>query len=193
MATRATPHVWTDEELLALPKDGSKYEVVDGELVKMSPAGSPHERIILNLAGLLVPYVKAHDLGDVFGSNQMYVLPLGGTKSRKRSPDLSFVAKGRMTPAGVLVRDATFPEVAPDLAVEVISPTERPSVYLGKVADYQKAGVKLLWVIDPQHREATIYCPLSDAGDPILIGADGVLDGLEVIPGFRCVLGELFE
>jgi len=190
MATR-TPRVITDEELLALPKDGCKYEVVDGELVKMSPAGNRHEIIIARLAGRLGAYVEAHDLGDVIGSNAMYVLPPRG---QKRSPDLSFVAKGRMTPAGILVRDATFPAVAPDLAVEVISPTERPSLYLEKVADYQRAGVRLLWVIDPQNRDVTIYRPVSDpTPNVVVIGPEAALDGADVVPGFRCLLSDLLK
>ncbi len=136
MATKAEPHVWTDEELLALPKDGCKYEVVDGELVKMSPAGNPHEIIIALLMGQLAPYVKAHGLGDVIGSSAMYKLPAGN----QRSPDLSFVAKGRRTPDGELVREATFPPVAPDLAVEVISSSESASDVEAKIHEYMASG-----------------------------------------------------
>lgn len=179
MATKAEPHHWTDEELLALPKDGCKYEVVDGELVKMSPAGLRHERVIMRLAGHLVPYVIAHKLGDVVGSNAMYVLP----SANKRSPDISFI------PAGTLDRNAVFPDGAPALAVEVLSPGDSRSYMAKKVVDYFRGGVRLLWIIDPRKRTATAYRSPTDRRE---IGVDGELDGEDVVPGFRVKLAELF-
>ena len=79
----------TDEELLQLPKDGNKYEVVDGELVVSPGAGVPHEKLVIELAVRLGGYVEAQKLGHVLGSSALYVLPSGN----KRSPDLSFVRR----------------------------------------------------------------------------------------------------
>lgn len=121
----------TDEELLRLPKDGNKYEVVDGEL-RMSPAGLPHERIIARLIVLLGSFVKERELGDVLGSNVLYVLPSGN----KRGPVVSFIAAARA--AGV--RDAVFPSLAPDLAVEILSPGQSPRRMLDKLGEYLEAG-----------------------------------------------------
>lgn len=180
MAT--THHVITDEELLRLPRDGSKYEVVDGELVHMSPAGWLHEKIVANLMGVLRNYVKAKQLGDVIGSSALYVLPGGN----KRGPDVSFVAAGRLaSEAG-----RSFPELAPDLAVEVVSPGDRPRQVLDKVGEYLQAGVRLVWVIEPKQRQATAYRGLTDVR---VIDGGGSLDGEDVLPGFICPLADVLD
>src|SRR5687767_3056916 len=109
----------TDEELLQLPKDGNKYEVVNGELVVSPGAGLPHERIVMLLGSELVKFVRERRLGDVFGSNALYVLPSGN----KRGPDVSFVAAGRLDEPGI---SHVFPQLAPDLAIEILSPSDSP-------------------------------------------------------------------
>lgn len=167
----------TDDELLRLPEDGCKYEVVDGELVRTSPAGLLHGRVIGRLFLRLAAFVEAHRLGDVLGSNALFVLPSGN----KRGPDLSFLAAGRFDS----VRDAVFPEIVPDLAVEVLSPSDSPRQVLDKVGEYLQAGVRLVWVIDPKGRGATVYRSLADVRR---VGADEALDGEDVLPGFACRL-----
>jgi Uma2 family endonuclease len=182
-AAMAATRVITDEELLALPRDGSKYEVVDGELVRMSPGGWPHERIISRLVARIQAHVEREKLGDVLGSNAMYVLPSGN----KRSPDISFVGAGR------LARDAgqdLFPRFAPDLAVEIVSPSETPRKVLDKVGEYLQGGVRLVWVIEPEKRRATSYRALTSVRE---IGEGQTLDGEEVVPGFRCPLREILD
>jgi Uma2 family endonuclease len=177
MATSRT--TITDDELLRLPKDGNKYEVVDGEL-RISPAGLRHERIVARLIGLLGQFVDERRLGDVLGSNLLYVLPSGN----KRAPDVSFVAAGRLEP----FRNATFPRLAPDLAVEVISPGDSARQVLDRVGEYLQAGVQLVWVIEPEGRTATIYRTLTDVRT---VEENGSLDAADVLPGFRCALSEL--
>jgi len=172
----------TDEELLALPKDGNKYEVVDGEL-RMSPAGWLHERIIARLIAQLVVFVEQKRLGDVLGSNALYVLPSGN----RRGPDASFVAAGR------LAREAAgvpFPQLVPDLAVEVLSPSDSARRVLDRVGEYLQAGVRLVWIIDPGTRRAAVYRSPTEVRE---IGHDGILDGEDVLPGFVCPLLEILE
>src|SRR5687768_10521650 len=136
----ATTHpAITDEELLGLPKDGSKYEVVDGALVRMSPAGWLHDRIVARLITRLGAFVEAAHLGDVIGSSALFVLPSGN----RRGPDVSFVAAGRLD----ALADRPFPALAPDLAVEVVSPSDGQRQVLDKVGEYLQAGVRLVWVI----------------------------------------------
>jgi Uma2 family endonuclease len=179
----ATTHpVITDEELLRLPQDGSKYEVVDGELIRMTPAGWPHEKIVVRLMTALGSFVKIHPLGDVIGSSALYVLPGGN----KRCPDVSFVAAGRLDAHA----SRPFPELAPDLAVEVISPEDRERQVLDKVGEYLQAGVRLVWVIEPKRRQATAYRGLTDLR---VIGPDGSLDGEDVLPGFSCPLADILD
>jgi Uma2 family endonuclease len=169
----------TDEELLRLPKDRSKYEVVDGEL-RMRPAGLRHERIVARLIRLLGQFVEERRLGDVLGSNLLYVLPSGN----KRAPDVSFVAAGRPEP----FRNAAFPKLAPDLAVEVISPGDSPRQVLDRFGEYLQAGVRIVWVIDPEGKTASIYRTLTDVRN---VEESGSLDAGDVLPGFQCSLSEL--
>ena len=176
-------HTISDEELLHLPEDGNKYEVVRGELVVSPGAGVPHERLIVRLAVRLGTHVEAQRLGDVLGSSALYALPTGN----KRSPDLSFVRSGRLDAPGI---SQVFPQLAPDLAVEVVSPSDSPQRVLEKVGEYLEAGVRLVWVIDRQARRAVVHRALSSAQE---ISADGMLDGEDVLPGFRCSLADLFE
>ena len=104
----------TDEELLQLPKDGNKYEVVDGELVVMSPAGMRHEDIVTQLTSVLWNFVKEHGLGRAYGPDLLYVLSSGN----KRRPDVSFIGSERLAaiPPGTV-----FPATAPDLAAARLS------------------------------------------------------------------------
>ncbi len=171
----------SDEELLQLPKDGNKYEVVDGEL-RMSPAGLLHEIVVGRLIVLLGTFVEQKQLGHVLASSLLYVLPSGN----KRGPDVSFVASGRL---GSL-RDTVFPKLAPDLAVEVLSPGDSPRHVLDKVGEYLQAGVRLVWVIDPRKRQAAVYRSMTNVRE---IGSDGALDGEDVLPGFLCPLAKILE
>jgi len=176
-----TTRIISDEELLQLPKDGSRYEVVNGELRVMSPAGWRHEAMISALKIRLGAQVEKNQLGTVLGSNAMYVLPSGN----KRSPDLSFVATGWLTgEAG----KAVFPELAPDLAVEIVSPSNTGRAVLEKVGEYLEAGVRLVWVIDPAKRRATAYRQLTSVRE---LDENGSLDGEDVVPGFRCALKDV--
>jgi len=171
----------TDDELLQLPKDGNRYEVVAGELVMSPGAGLPHERVVMLLGSALVSYVREKQLGDVFGSNALYVLPSGN----KRGPDVSFVAAGRLEAPGI---SQVFPQLAPDLAVEVLSPSDRLQQVLDKVGEYLDAGVRMVWLIDLAKRQAAVY---RTATDVRYVAADGVLDGEDVLPGFRCPLASV--
>jgi Uma2 family endonuclease len=177
-----TSRTLSDDELLQLPKDGNKYELVDGELV-LSPAGGRHEEICALLCAALVAFVRRNKLGKVFGSNLLYILPSGN----RRGPDVSFVASRRL-PKGRAPKG--FFEGAPDLAVEILSPSDRRRKTLDKVGEYLQAGTRLLWLIDPERRTATVYRSLSDVRS---IGADGTLDGEDVLVGFRCPLAEILD
>ncbi len=175
-----TARVRSDEDLLRLPRDGRKYELVDGE-VRVSPAGLRHEEVVARLIARLLDAVLPKRLGKVFGSSAGYRLPGGNV----RSPDVSFVAEGRL-PGGISPEG--FGELAPDLAVEVLSPQDGAREVLDKVGEYLAAGVSLVWVIDPANRRATAYRSLTDVRE---ILETGRLEGEEVVPGFSCPLAEV--
>lgn len=172
----------TEDELRATPRDGRKYELVDGQIV-VSPAGFRHGMVALRLGARLLAFVEQSDLGYVLDSSTGVRLPGGNV----RSPDVCFIAKGRFEderlPEG-------FPDLAPDLAVEVLSPDDRPRAVLDKVGEYMQAGVRLVWVIDPKAGRAAVYRSLTDVRE--LKGAE-ILDGEDVLPGFRCSVAEILK
>ena len=179
MAT-STRRVSTEQDLLARPKDGRKYELVDGE-VRVSPAGDRHSVVALRIASLLLEFARPRGLGWVCGADAGFRLPGGNI----RSPDASFVARGRF-PDDQPPDD--FGDLAPDLVVEVISPGDRPRYVLDKVGEYLEAGVRLVWVIDPRNARAVRYRSLGEVRE---VGLDDSLDGEDVLPGFRCLLRDV--
>jgi Uma2 family endonuclease len=170
----------TDEELQRLPRDGRKYELVDGE-IRVSPAGMRHGQVAVRLVVRLGAHVAEKNLGEVLDSSTGYRLPGGNV----RSPDVSFVQAARL-PGGIVPKG--FGELAPDLAVEILSPEDDPRALLDKVGEYLKAGVRLVWVIDPEIGGAAAYRSLTAVQR---IGKGGNLDGEDVVPGFSCPLAAL--
>jgi Uma2 family endonuclease len=170
----------TEADLLTQPADGNKYELVDGE-IRMSPGGARHGQIEMKLGSRMLAFVTTHRLGHVLGSSVGFRLPGGNV----RSPDVSFVSAGRF-PAEKVPDD--FPNLPPDLAVEVVSPGDRARHVLDKVGEYIDAGVRLVWVIDPKKAKAVVYRSLSDARE---IGPQDALDGEDVLPGFSCRLQDI--
>lgn len=178
MAT-ITRRAATEDDLRNTPDDGI-YELVDGE-IRLSPGGVRHGKASMALVVLLGSYIKEHRLGHVVGPDTGHRLPSGNV----RCPDVSFIASGRFPNEEV---PDDFASLAPDLAVEVISPRDRPRWILDKVGEYLEAGVRLVWVIDPRKSSAVVYRSLTDVRE---IGLDGYLDGGDVVPGFRCQLREI--
>jgi Uma2 family endonuclease len=101
-----------------------------------------------------------------------------------RAPDVAFVARDRLPLSGT----TGYPALAPDLAVEVLSPGDRPGEVLTKVADWLSAGTRLVWVVDPERRMARVY---RRDGSESILAVDGVLEGEDVLPGFACPLDSI--
>jgi Uma2 family endonuclease len=169
------------EELRELELSGLRYEIVDGE-VRVSPAGLQHGNINLRIAVRLMAFVETHQLGQVFDSSTGFRMPGGNL----RAPDVAFVAKHRL-PVGKLPRSPG--QMAPDLVIEVLSPDASPREVLDKVGEYLSAGAPLVWVIDPKTETAAAYRSLTDVAR---VPKNGILDGEDVLPGFRLPLAELF-
>jgi Uma2 family endonuclease len=176
----------TDEDLLRMPKDGQKYERVDGE-IRVSPAGFRHEGVGAALLARLWVFVTERKLGHVVGSSGGFRWPSrkAGRPDNVRSPDVSFVAAGRFPderwPVG-------FAALAPDLAVEILSPNDNSRDVLEKVGEHLHAGTRLVWVIDPETRTAAIHRSLTDVS---VVGEAELLDGEDVVPGFACPLKDV--
>jgi Uma2 family endonuclease len=179
MAT-TTRSAATEEDLLRAPEDGYKHELVDGQ-IRMSPAGSRHGFVSVQLVLQLGHFVKEHKLGYVFDSSTGFRMPGGNV----RLPDVAFVARGRFPDEQV---PEGFGDLAPDLAVEVLSPHDDARDVLDKVGEYLRAAVRLVWVIDPKRRTAAAHRSLTDVHT---LGPDDDLDGEDVLPGFRCRLSDV--
>jgi len=174
----------TAADLLALPNDGWRYELVRGELRQMPPAGSEHGGIAVNLTVSLGQYVKAHQLGRVFAAETGFVLTRD--PDTVRAPDLAFVRQERDDAVG---RVPGYWPGAPDLAVEVISAHDTYSEVEEKVQDWLAAGTRMVLVVDPRKRTATVYRPSAAAQ---YLTAPDTLDGGEVVPGWTMPVRELF-
>ena len=176
----STPGLLTADELLHVRIPDKRVELVRGVLVVREPAGGRHGRIALNVAVELRNYVSAHALGAVYAAETGFTL--ARHPDTVRAPDVAFVHRDRLPspePIG-------FPDLAPDLVVEVLSPGERPGELLAKIADWLSAGTRLVWVIDPERRLARVY---RQDGTERSVAAEQTLDGEDVVPGFSCLLG----
>jgi Uma2 family endonuclease len=174
----------TTEEYLRLPDDGTRYELVAGILVSEPPPFPQHGRIQARVTQVMSTFVEGRGLGVV-------LLESGFLLSRDpdtvRGPDVSFVTRDRYDAAQA---SNSYIRGAPDLAVEIVSSSNRPDAIHGKVADYLAAGARLVWVVDPRHCVVTVYRTLLS---PRRIGADGVLDGEDVLPGLSLPVSSLFD
>ncbi|MBM4031128.1 MAG: Uma2 family endonuclease [Planctomycetes bacterium] len=175
----------TAEDLLAMPDDGFRYELIQGEIRKMSPAGIRHGRVAGRLARLLGQHVFLNNLGETLIAEPSF--RLSRDPDTVRVPDIAFIRAERLR--GWDDREACWPG-APDLAVEVVSPSDTRDEVDEKVMAWLDAGAPMVWVVNPArrtvavHRGSTNVTTLSENDD---------LDGQDVVPGFRCPVSEIFE
>lgn len=182
--TTQTVAQMTSNELLAMPHNGYRYELVQGELRQMAPAGRQHGRIAAKIGSCLEAFVANNGLGETYAAETGFIID--NTPDTVRAPDVSFVARER---AEATAEERGFFPGAPDLAVEVISPNDRYSEIEEKVSDWLRAGTQMVVVIDPHQRTATVY----HAPDDICMLTEGdVLDGSDVVPGWKMSLADVF-
>lgn len=163
-----------------------RLELVAGVIIEMSPAGGKHGFIALELGRLVATHVRENDLGYTTAAETGYILhqnPEG--RDTVRAPDVGYVSKGRL-PEGL--PDGYIP-LAPDLAVEVVSPHDSASAVHDRVTDYLKHGTRLVWVFYPSSRSVTAHTPEG----AFTLEAGDTLDGGEVLPGFRLRGGDVFS
>ncbi len=171
----------TEEEFLALPDTGHKVELVDGE-VKEVPTGFAHEDIGMNLTALLLA-AGVRKYGRLLGSSLGCRMASGNV----RAPDVAFLSKARV-PKGL--ERQKFLDGAPDLAVEVISPSEDHTDMMTKVGEYLESGAKQVWQVFPESRRVVVYRSLDQV---FTLEAEDDLDGGDLLPGFRCRVADLFS
>jgi Uma2 family endonuclease len=174
----------TVEDLDVMPDDGFNYELQAGLLVSEPAPGFRHGRIMAAIAEILRAHVRQQRLGVVLAGDSGFVL--AREPDTVRGPDVAFVSRARFERSGDTVKAFAG---APDLAVEVLSPSTTPADMHAKVADYLAAGTRCVWVVDPEARTVTVYESLLW---PRRLGEDEMLEGNDVVPGFRVCVGEIF-
>lgn len=173
----------TIEEFERLPGEECRRELVRGIVVREPPAGFDHGRRASRIDHHLRRYVEEHGLGEVCGVETGFILSTD--PPTVRAPDAAFVAAERIPPGGV---KGFFPG-PPDLAVEIVSPSDTASDIQAKVFDYLDAGARLVWVVYPETRMVAVQRTRAEAR--FLTGADA-LDGGDLLPGFRLEVARLF-
>ena len=171
----------TASELFEMPDDGFRYELVKGELRRMSHAGGEHGAVVWNLSGLLAPHVKV--IGQGFGAEIGF--KVASDPDTIRAADIAIVRRERIPETGI---PGNFWEFAPDMVVEVITPGDTYSEVHEKVEDWLNAGVRAVRVVDSKQR-VTVYRSTTDVAH---LSEGDLPDGGDVVPGFRCCVSEIF-
>ena len=183
MSTTSTA-LMTAEELMQLPDDDLRHELINGELVTMPLPKLPHGRAANHLGVPLANFVLENDLGEVYIGDVGYQLTRN--PDTFLGPDISFTSKQRLREMGEVEGYGQGP---PDLAVEVRSPGDRRGKVNKKISLWLAAGTKQVWVVEPKHRTVTVYRSESDT--TTFSGSD-YLQAQDLLPGFRISLDRIF-
>lgn len=175
----------TADQLFEMPDCGFRYELVRGELRKMTPAGFRHGQLVVNLTVPLGAFVKQHRLGVVLGAETGF--KLANNPDTVLAPDIAFIKHERIVLVGETEK---FWSGAPDLAVEVLAPSDTVYEVEEKVAAWLGSGSQVVWAVNPKLRSLHIHRPGTSI--QTLTEID-VLDGQDVIPGFQLLVAELFS
>ena len=174
----------TAADLLRLPADGRRYELLRGELRQMAPAGPTHGRLAMRIAAHLFQHVEAHHLGTVYAAETGFQLTQD--PDTVRAPDVAFVSRQRLEAVGEI--EGYWPG-APDVAIEVISPSDRYTDVEDKVVEWLEAGGRMVIVVNPRQRSVTVYHSRTDM---IRLTEEDALDGGDVVPGWQLPIKEVF-
>jgi Uma2 family endonuclease len=179
------------DDLPAVLDPDLPHELWHGVLRVVMPASGAHGAAVSRLTVTLGQHVYAHDLGELFSESTGFLLERD--PDTLLCPDVAFVAKGRLAAGGLRW---SFSEIAPDLAVEVLSPGDRPGAVRAKVVEYLRLGVRCVWIFDLAERRVQVHARGEGPDRRITtaeLGEGDVLDGGDVLPGFRQSLAELFR
>jgi Uma2 family endonuclease len=181
---RVEKRLLTAEELLYLPDNGRRQELVEGELFEMPPAGGMLGGVAMTIGMFLASYVMGNRLGHVFAAETGFIL--ARDPDTVRAPDAAFVSYDKL-PQGEL--PLGYLEMCPDLAVEVTSPNDSAREVQEKTDSWLAAGTAEVWVVSPRQQTVTVH---RLGGPPTVIDYSGTLAGGDLLPGFEVSVEQLF-
>lgn len=168
--------------------EAKRFELIDGEIVEMSPTGWIHGKVTMELGRLIANHVAAHGLGEVMAAETGFSLSQDGLNVL--APDVGFIVKARVPSE---LPESGYVLLAPDLAVEVVSPGNRPRDMLNKVEKYLEHGTNAVWVVYPDERVIDVYHRQPDGVLTLRkVNTDSTLDGGDMLPGFTLKVADIF-
>ncbi len=174
----------TAEELMKLSPEASRGELIAGEFISMSPAGFKHGQIAATILIIMGQFVRQAKNGKVYAAETGFILKRN--PDTVRAPDVAFVTSER---ADQQEQETGFFNGAPNLAVEVISPSETMEDIEGKLFDYLDAGTQVVWLVFPRTQSITVYRSLKDIR---IYTVENTIDCEELLPGFAVAVKEIF-
>lgn len=183
-APDAPGELMTATDLLTTSKDGQRYELLDGELRAMSPAGNQHGKIAMALGFRLAAFAQENGLGAVYAAETGFLIQQD--PDTVRAPDVAFITQARLDEVGPV--DGYWPG-APDIVAEVVSPNDRFSDTEQKALHWLQAGSKIVWVVDPAQTHVTEYRGVSEIR---ILGSDEKLIAPQLLPNWEVQIAELF-
>ncbi len=172
------------EDLQANPVPNKSVELVAGRLVVREPPGFQHGVVVARMLVAIANHASDHSLGAVLSAETGFTL--FRNPDTVRAPDVAFISAARLP----VERIIGYPEFAPDLVVEVLSPSDRAGRVLAKVGDWIDAGTQLVWVVDPERRVARVY--RIDGSESVLTANDA-FDGEDVLPGLVISIAAMLD
>jgi Uma2 family endonuclease len=184
MKTTAAPSkYWTDEDLLAVP-EGERFQLIQGEFSNMSPVGGEHGLICTRLLVAIGIFLRSNPLGELFDSSTGFRLD----PENCFAADVAFVSNARLPEMMPDIK--SFLRGAPDLAIEVLSPSNRLRQIEQKMRIFFSHGTTLGWMVLPEKKHVRVY---SGNDEHLILDESATLEGSEVLPGFKLPIRDLFN
>ena len=174
----------TAEDLWNMPDSGGRNELVDGELLPMSPANSRHGNIIFRISRILDRFASSKKLGEFFAAETGFIV--SRSPDSVLAPDVGFVVSSRIPASGLSDK---FFDGTPDFALEVLSPRDTPRAVEMKARKFLQAGTQLIWAVNPKARSVTIYRPGPSSRE---LKEGDTITGEDIFPGFSCTVSDFF-
>jgi len=185
MPTNSQPQIVTASELFEFPSDGLRYELIRGALQMMSPAGGRHGRIAYRIGQILGNHIDYNKLGFMFAAETGF--KIATEPDTVLAPDVAFVSRARYDE---VADDSGYLPFAPDLAVEVLSPSDRFTRVEAKAIAWLDGGCKLVLIVDPESESITAYCSRQSIQ---IFGTDETLDCSDAVPNWSLSLPQIFH